>query len=99
MAEDGRGELGVDAAHERDRPVLEPTGQPGARRLAVCRRDELRPGRQRMTNLIELENTKHDPDCKFGKAAGGIAIECEHGYDVCPICDPCTCQKKPQITS
>ncbi len=20
-------------------------------------------------------------------------IECEHGYDVCPECDPCTCGK------
>ena len=34
----------------------------------------------------------HKPDCKFLKAATcSIAIECEHGYDVCPECDPCTC--------
>jgi hypothetical protein len=23
--------------------------------------------------------------------AGAVAIECEHGRDVCPECDPCTC--------
>lgn len=22
---------------------------------------------------------------------GAAAIECEHGYDVCPICDRCIC--------
>lgn len=22
---------------------------------------------------------------------GGAAIECRHGYDCCPECDPCTC--------
>lgn len=20
-----------------------------------------------------------------------VGIECDHGYDVCPVCDPCTC--------
>lgn len=37
--------------------------------------------------------TQHpDPTCKFRIAAtGSIAIECDHGYDVCPKCDPCTC--------
>lgn len=34
----------------------------------------------------------HKPDCKFLKAATcAVGIECEHGYDVCPKCDPCTC--------
>jgi hypothetical protein len=22
-----------------------------------------------------------------------VGIECEHGYDVCPLCDPCTCKE------
>jgi hypothetical protein len=31
-------------------------------------------------------------DCPLYKAVNcGTPIECEHGYDVCPICDPCTC--------
>lgn len=35
---------------------------------------------------------RHKPDCKFLIAATGpIGIECEHGSDVCPICDPCEC--------
>lgn len=37
----------------------------------------------------------HDEDCKFRVAATcPAAIECDHGYDVCPICDPCTCSSK-----
>jgi hypothetical protein len=23
-----------------------------------------------------------------------VPIECEHGHDVCPKCDPCTCKPK-----
>lgn len=34
---------------------------------------------------------RHAKDCKFRRAATGIAIACEHGRDVCPSCDPCTC--------
>ena len=35
---------------------------------------------------------QHHERCKFRRAAAGsVAIECDHGYDVCPICDPCTC--------
>lgn len=31
-------------------------------------------------------------ECRLYKAANcGTPIECEHGYDVCPMCDPCTC--------
>lgn len=34
----------------------------------------------------------HDNLCKFRRAATGpVGIECEHGRDVCPKCDPCTC--------
>jgi hypothetical protein len=30
--------------------------------------------------------------CKYRvAAASSVAIECDHGYDVCPLCDPCTC--------
>ncbi len=36
----------------------------------------------------------HDVKCKFRiSATCAIAIECEHGFDVCPKCDPCTCEK------
>lgn len=35
---------------------------------------------------------EHVEDCKYRRAvACPVAIECEHGYDVCPRCDPCTC--------
>jgi hypothetical protein len=35
---------------------------------------------------------RHEIGCKFRfSVTCPVAIECEHGYDVCPICDPCTC--------
>lgn len=35
---------------------------------------------------------EHDEECKFRIAAtGSVGIECSHGRDVCPVCDPCTC--------
>lgn len=34
----------------------------------------------------------HAEDCKLRRSATcAVPIACEHGYDVCPICDPCTC--------
>lgn len=37
----------------------------------------------------------HREDCKFRFAiAIPVGIECEHGYDVCPTCDPCTCDAR-----
>ena len=39
----------------------------------------------------------HDSDCKFRRAIQcPVAIECDHGYDVCPVCDPCTCHTKEE---
>lgn len=37
----------------------------------------------------------HDKKCSFAIANRcAIPVECEHGYDVCPMCDPCTCPEK-----
>lgn len=34
----------------------------------------------------------HAVHCRFRLATTCTTpIECEHGYDVCPQCDPCTC--------
>lgn len=42
---------------------------------------------------------RHNPNCKFLIAAtGAIGIECKHGFDVCPKCDPCTCAVEIQRT-
>lgn len=39
----------------------------------------------------------HVDGCKFRLAATcAIPIECDHGHDVCPECDPCTCPKEPR---
>lgn len=36
----------------------------------------------------------HKEGCKFLRAATcDIAVECDHGYDVCHKCDPCTCKE------
>ena len=38
-------------------------------------------------------DTLHKPDCRFRKSAQcAVGIECEHGYDLCPICDKCNCE-------
>ena len=38
------------------------------------------------------EARTHEPECRFRKAlTSAVGIECEHGYDTCPECDPCTC--------
>lgn len=37
---------------------------------------------------------RHDKACRFLRAATyPVGIACDHGFDVCPICDPCTCAK------
>lgn len=42
----------------------------------------------------------HDKGCKFRfSATCAVPVECEHGYDVCPICDPCTCSKQPAVAT
>lgn len=34
----------------------------------------------------------HERGCPMGRAVQcAVGVECEHGYDVCPQCDPCTC--------
>jgi hypothetical protein len=40
----------------------------------------------------------HERDCEYRRAAiAGVTYECEHGHQVCPVCDPCTCER-PQIS-
>jgi len=35
---------------------------------------------------------EHEEGCRFRLAAAcAVPIECDHGYDVCPQCDPCSC--------
>lgn len=37
----------------------------------------------------------HKEDCHFRKAMiCAVPISCQHGVDVCPQCDPCSCQKQ-----
>lgn len=39
----------------------------------------------------------HDPNCRFRKAmVCPVAVECDHGHDVCPQCDRCTCGGKKE---
>ena len=35
----------------------------------------------------------HQAACRYRTAmACPVSIHCNHGYDVCPECDPCTCE-------
>lgn len=43
-----------------------------------------------------LNPSLHEVKCKFRCAAMCfVSIGCDHGYDTCPICDPCTCPVAP----
>lgn len=34
----------------------------------------------------------HKDNCLFRRAAVlSVELECEHGFQACPICDPCNC--------
>ena len=45
-----------------------------------------------------LIQSLHGPTCKFRVSATcAVPIECEHGRDCCPICDPCTCNPRVEI--
>lgn len=38
----------------------------------------------------------HVEGCPYRRAVTcSVPIECEHGYDVCPECDQCTCGVEP----
>lgn len=35
-----------------------------------------------------------NPDCRFRRSTTcPIPVACDHGFDVCPECDPCTCKE------
>jgi len=40
---------------------------------------------------------EHQPGCPLDAATGPVGVVCEHGYDVCPQCDPCTCEVKSDL--
>lgn len=41
---------------------------------------------------VSPDPQRHMPDCPLRRAIECTTpIECDHGYDVCPKCDPCTC--------
>lgn len=40
----------------------------------------------------------HKKKCKFRRAVEcPVSVPCEHGRDVCPECDPCTCDKRTPL--
>lgn len=45
--------------------------------------------------MIVIDPDRHVSGCTMRLALTcAVAIECRHGYDVCPTCDPCTCEKE-----
>jgi len=50
------------------------------------------PDCQHFACICQIRKDHPDEDCKFRVSATcAVPIECEHGHDVCDICDPCTC--------
>lgn len=46
---------------------------------------------ERMSGAVGVRMIHHEK-CLFIKAATcAVPIECNHGFDVCPVCDPCFC--------
>ena len=49
---------------------------------------------------MSLTEEPHLVGCRARLAAeGAVAVECEHGHDACPICDPCTCAELRAIAA
>lgn len=47
---------------------------------------------------MNINPLSHKKKCKFRIAATcAVAIECPHGYDACPQCDPCTCTAENKL--
>lgn len=43
--------------------------------------------------VCSIKEKHPDPECRFRVSATcAVPIECDHGYDVCTKCDPCTCK-------
>ena len=44
--------------------------------------------------LRGMDPFDHAETCPRRTAATcAVGIECAHGYDVCPVCDPCNCKE------
>ncbi len=52
----------------------------------------------RCGNLVHCTCTlqeRHQPGRRFVRAAMlSVELACEHGYQACPLCDPCSCEPK-----
>jgi hypothetical protein len=54
----------------------------------------VRVGCKRCDRLACVCNVQatHKETCRYRVSTQcPVAVACEHGFDVCPICDPCTC--------
>jgi hypothetical protein len=54
--------------------------------------------REALTQIrVSPDPKRHMPGCRHRAAIEcTVAIECDHGYDVCPTCDACTCTRPPR---
>jgi len=67
--------------------------------LCAMARQRLRDGSGADVHVVEevgrvekkATQPQHKPSCRQNKALGAVAVECEHGFDVCPTCDACNC--------
>lgn len=68
------------------------SAHPNEHRDTQQRPDATPEGKEEPRRLFH--GIKHKEDCPYQKAMSNpVGIECKHGYDVCPECDPCTCKQ------
>jgi hypothetical protein len=49
-----------------------------------------------MITCVCEQARQHKQGCRFRRALTlPFSLECDHNYDVCPKCDPCTCESLP----
>jgi hypothetical protein len=52
-----------------------------------------------LISCVCAEARTHEPKCRHRVALTcAVAIVCEHGSDVCPQCDPCTCSTQREVS-
>lgn len=62
------------------------------RQLVDLNPADLAPRMDDQIARLELAQSNHEPGCNFRVASTApVGIKCEHGRDVCPICDACDC--------
>lgn len=71
---------------ERERQRRRRVAEPNERFALGC------PACGNLVACVCALRREHASDCRFRRAAElSVELACDHGYQACPTCDPCTC--------